>query len=74
MDQMDHVKEDLFGFFIGKCLNVFLLFIVVLIFLIMSKHAAGEFFFRQQHSNNFDDALTTIYSPLCCFCRMTHQF
>lgn len=44
MDQMDHVKEDLFGFFIGKCLNVFLLFIVVLIFLIMSKHAAGEFF------------------------------
>ena len=45
MDQMDHVKEDLFGFFIGKCLNVFLLFIVVLIFLIMSKHAAGEFSF-----------------------------
>ena len=23
MDQMDHVKEDLFGFFIGKRLNVF---------------------------------------------------
>ena len=73
MDQMDHVKEDLFGFFIGKC-SVWMYYLLSCWYSLLCLNMLQGNFFRQQHSNNFDDALTTIYSPLCCFCMMTHQF